>query len=82
MRLRDPDLRPRVRAKLLEAGIDSAIYYERLLCDELVFHRVAPADNHFPAARDLAARTLALPFFVGLTPADVERIADALASAL
>ncbi len=82
VRLRDPDLRPRVRAKLLEAGIDSATYYERLLCDELVFHRVAPADNHFPAARDLAARTLALPFFVGLTPADVERIADALASAL
>jgi len=81
LRMRDPEKRASIRDALRAAGIETQVYYERLLCDEVVFHRVAPVDKAFPGARDLASRTLTLPFFVGMTPADIERIADALAGA-
>ncbi len=81
VRLRDGVDRTRVRASLASSGIDSAVYYGRLLTDEGAFAPYAPPGSAFPAARDLAGRTLTLPFFVGMDATDVARVADALASA-
>ena len=40
------------------------------------------AEGLCPVAEDAASRTLALPFFTGIDPADQERVVEALRTAL
>jgi dTDP-4-amino-4,6-dideoxygalactose transaminase len=82
VRLRHPDLRARVREALDRAGIDSAIYYARLLVEEPCFARFGGQRAEFPRATALASRTLTLPLYPGLTAEDQARVVDALAASL
>ncbi len=81
VRLRSTADRDHARATLAAAGVDSAVYYARLLADEPCFGAFASVSAAFLGARDLASRTLTLPFFVGMDDADIERVATALAFA-
>jgi dTDP-4-amino-4,6-dideoxygalactose transaminase len=83
IRLRAPDthLRARIRRSLDEAGVDTAIYYARLLVDEPCFSRFARSASDFPGARDLAARTLTLPLYPGMGEEVVASVVEALALA-
>jgi dTDP-4-amino-4,6-dideoxygalactose transaminase len=82
VRLRHPELRARVREALDRAGIDAAIYYARLLVEEPCFARFGGQRAEFPGATALAARTLTLPLYPGLTAEDQARVVDALAASL
>jgi perosamine synthetase len=44
--------------------------------------RFGHREGEFPVCEDVAARSLALPFFPGLTEGQVARVAAALAGAL
>lgn len=77
--------RAKLRADLAARGIDSAIYYAHLLVEEPAFAMHTPREGvaaSFPGARNLAACTLTLPFFVGMGDDDLARVADALAASL
>ena len=71
------DDRDRVRGALREAGIGTRIHYPRPV------HLNPPwsylgARGDYPAAERFAERTLSLPMFPGIAPAEIERVADAL----
>lgn len=71
----------RVAARLAAQGIETRRWY----CPPLHRHpalREAPRAGSLATADDLGTRLLGLPFFLGLQPAQVERICAALADAL
>lgn len=75
--------RDAVQARMREAGVDSGVYYPRLVWDYPVYRDhpgVVPDET--PTARDAAARCLSLPVHPGLAKEDVELVADALLGAL
>jgi perosamine synthetase len=69
--------RDEVRARLGDLGIDSRPFF-------YPSHLLPPyaTGERLPVAEDLAVRGINLPSGVGLTQADVERVARALARAL
>jgi dTDP-4-amino-4,6-dideoxygalactose transaminase len=75
------DDRDRVRDELRAAGIGAAVHYPRAA-------HLNPAWSHlgergdFPVAERFAGRTLSLPMFPGIEPAEIERVADALRAVL
>lgn len=74
--------RAAVIATLAERGIASKAY---LPCIHLMPHyreRFGFAGGEFPVAEEAAERTLALPFFPGMTEGQIARVAEALAEAL
>ena len=79
--LRDATARERIRARLHEAGVPTAIYYPRPL------HRQpAYAPHHrggaLPVSEDLASRILALPIHPDMTEAQARHVAAAVAEAV
>jgi dTDP-4-amino-4,6-dideoxygalactose transaminase len=75
------DDRDRVREVLRVAGIGTGIHYPRPAhLNPAWSHLGAPGD--YPAAERLAERTLSLPVFPGITAAEIDRVADALRTAL
>jgi dTDP-4-amino-4,6-dideoxygalactose transaminase len=72
-----------VRARLLEAGVETAVHYPRLVWDHPAYrgHPGVPGDDT-PVARAIVDRWVSLPVHPGLEPADLERIVQALAAAL
>jgi dTDP-4-amino-4,6-dideoxygalactose transaminase len=80
VRLRRPEDRGPVRAALDRAGIDTAVYYARLLVEEPCFARFGGAREEFPNAASLAERTLTLPLYPGLGAEDRARVVEALAA--
>jgi perosamine synthetase len=70
-----------VIASLAEQGIASKAY---LPCLHLFPHlrELGYSEGQFPVAERAAARSLGLPFFTSMPEAQVERVCDALASAL
>ena len=66
-----------VRARLAERGVDSRPFFHPT-------HTLPPyaTGQRLPVAERLGSRGLNLPSGVGLTEADVERVARALAEAL
>ncbi len=82
VRLRAGVDRAALRASLAAAGVETAIYYAHLLSEEPAFAAFVADGDRFPGAQGLAACTLTLPFFVGMSDDEVERVVGALAAAL
>ena len=63
-------------------GIDSKPYLPAIHLMSFYRERFGHREGEFPVCEDIAARSLALPFFPGLAESQVERVADALRAAV
>jgi perosamine synthetase len=70
-----------VRA-LAARGIQSKPYLPAIHLMSFYRERFGYREGEFPVCEDMAARSLALPFFPGLDQGEVERVAEALRAAL
>ena len=70
-----------VRA-LAERGIESKPYLPAIHLLGFYRERFGHRPGEFPVCEDVAARSLALPFFPGMEEGRVARVAEALAAAL
>lgn len=70
----------RIMCELDEAGVETRRWYHPLVCDQYQFG--GPSVHGVPTARSLGARILGLPFFTGISHAQMERVAKCLATAL
>ena len=69
-------------ADLAQRGVEAKAY---MPCIHLLTHIAsasATSPGSFPVAEDASERLLALPFFPGIEPAQVERVCEALEEAL
>jgi perosamine synthetase len=71
-------MRDEVIRSLAAAGIQSKPYLPAIHLMSFYRERFGHREGEFPVCEDVAARSLALPFFPGLGEAEVERIAIAL----
>jgi len=74
----DSDARARDRLidRLQANGIGCAPYFPTIHLQPLYRDRFGFSPGDFPVTEHVAARTLALPFFSGITEAQIERVAD------
>jgi perosamine synthetase len=78
-----PDLdRARVIDELRRQGVATAEYVPCVHLQPYMRERYGFAEGTCPVAEDVAARTMALPFFTGIEPEDQERVAEVLAAAV
>jgi perosamine synthetase len=63
-------------------GIDSKPYLPAIHLMSFYRERFGHREGEFPVCEDVAARSLALPFFPGLTEGQVARVAEALRAAV
>jgi perosamine synthetase len=72
-----------VADRMRAEGVDSGVYYPRLVWDYDVYRdHPGVVQDDTPRARDAAERCLSLPVHPGLDAADLERVAEALTGAL
>ena len=84
-RLRDhfaEDARTQLLDRLRDEGIGCAPYFPPIHLQPYYRNRFGFAPGDFPVCEDVAARTLALPFYGEMTRKDVDRVARVLAKAL
>ena len=74
--------RDRVRARLAERGIATAVFYPLPLHLQECFSSLGYRKGVFPESEKAAEEVLALPVFPELTQAEVESVAEALLGAL
>ncbi len=74
--------RDNVICDLARAGVQSKPYLPAIHLMSFYRERFGHRPGEFPVCEDVAARSVALPFFPGLGEEQVERVADALAAAL
>jgi perosamine synthetase len=74
--------RDRVIEELRRRGVDSKPYLPAIHLLSFYRERFGHRDGEFPVCEDIARRSLALPFFPGLSEGEVERVREALAGAL
>jgi perosamine synthetase len=74
--------RDRVVAGLRERGVDSKPYLPAIHLMTFYRERFGHREGEFPVCEDVAARSLALPFFPGLGEGEVARVAEALSAAI
>jgi perosamine synthetase len=74
--------RDRVIEGLRARGIDSKPYLPAIHLMSFYRERFGHREGEFPVCEDVAARSLALPFFPGLTESEVARVTDGLAAAI
>lgn len=67
---------------LARQGIQSKPYLPAIHLMSFYRERFGHREGEFPVCEDIAARSLALPFYPGLGEGDVERVAEALRAAL
>ena len=79
VRVRD---RNRVREKLAEAGISTAVFYPIPLHLQECFADLGHRVGDFPESEKAANEVLALPMFPQLSDTEVERVAEAVAAAV
>ncbi|MEA2398479.1 MAG: perosamine synthetase [Thermoleophilaceae bacterium] len=63
-------------------GIDSKPYLPAIHLMSFYRERFGHREGEFPVCEDVARRSLALPFFPGLSESQVARVAEALAAAM
>jgi perosamine synthetase len=68
--------------KLASLGIQSKPYLPAIHLMSFYRERFGHREGEFPVCEDVAARSLALPFFPGLSESQTERVAQALRDAL
>ena len=68
--------------RLAELGVQSKPYLPAIHLMSFYRERFGHREGEFPVCEDVAARSLALPFFPGLGQAQVERVAEALSVVL
>jgi perosamine synthetase len=68
--------------RLAKLGVQSKPYLPAIHLMSFYRERFGHREGQFPVCEDVAARSLALPFFPGMGEGDVERVARALRSAL
>ncbi len=71
-----------VVGRLLELGVQSKPYLPAIHLMSFYRERFGHREGEFPVCEDVAARSLAVPFFPGLTEGQIGRVAEALATAL
>ncbi|HLY51307.1 MAG TPA: DegT/DnrJ/EryC1/StrS family aminotransferase [Solirubrobacteraceae bacterium] len=74
--------RDSVIRSLRERGIPSKPYFPAVHLMSYYRERFGHRDGEFPVCEDVAARSLALPFFADMTEGQVARVAEALAGVL
>jgi perosamine synthetase len=74
--------RDRVVVELAERGVQSKPYLPAIHLMSFYRERFGHREGEFPICEDVAARSLALPFFPGMTDAQVEQVAEALSAAI
>lgn len=72
--------RARVMRALAKKGIGTQVHYIPVYRQP--YYRDLMGEQRLPGAEAYYERALSLPLFVGMTPADVDRVADALSRAL
>jgi perosamine synthetase len=77
-----PRDRDRVIAALRERGIQSKPYLPAIHLMSFYRERFGHREGEFPVCEDVAARSIALPFFPRMTEGEVAQVADALLTAL
>ena len=82
VRLGDGIDRDAVSARLAEAGVEAGHYVPCVHLQPYMRERFGFAEGLCPVAEDAAGRSLALPFFTGIEPADQERVVEALSASL
>jgi perosamine synthetase len=79
----DPAIdRARVMDELRRDGVATAEYIPCVHLQPYMRERYRFGAGMFPVAEGIAARTLALPFFTGIAPADQQRVVEALQVAI
>jgi perosamine synthetase len=68
--------------RLAALGIQSKPYLPAIHLMSFYRERLGHRAGEFPVCEDVAARSLALPFYPGLQQAEIERVAESLRSAL
>jgi perosamine synthetase len=68
--------------RLLELGVQSKPYLPAIHLMSFYRERFGHREGEFPVCEDVAARSLALPFFPGLGEGQVARVAEALGAVL
>ncbi len=74
--------RDRVRAKLAEKGISTAVFYPVPLHLQECFADLGYREGEFPESERAAKEVLALPMFPQLTDGEVERVAEKVLEAI
>jgi perosamine synthetase len=67
---------------LRERGIQSKPYLPAIHLMSFYRERFGHREGEFPVCEDVAARSIALPFFPRMSEAQVERVAEAMGSVL
>jgi perosamine synthetase len=68
--------------KLAEQGIESKPYLPAIHLMSFYRERFGWREGQFPVCEDVSRRSLALPFFPGITESQVDRVAQALTELL
>jgi len=71
-----------VMMKLRERGVDSKPYLPAIHLNAFYRERFGHREGEFPVCEDVAARSLALPFFGSLSEGEVAQVAEALGGVL
>jgi perosamine synthetase len=74
--------RDQTMVKLGEMGIETKPYLPAIHLMSFYRERFGWREGQFPVCEDVSRRSLALPFFPGITESQVERVAEALAQLL
>ncbi len=74
--------RDSILSRLREDGIGCAPYFPPIHLQPYVMERLGTRPGDYPITEGVAARTIALPFFAGLSPQQVGRVGKALKEAL
>lgn len=78
---RDVDRDETVR-RLADQGVQSKPYLPAIHLMSFYRERFGHGEGEFPVCEDVAARSLALPFFPGISEGQIERVAGAVCAAL